>query len=566
MPKLPSPRFQYARDDLDAGSLAALRPLFEELQSRPLPDAAAAERWLLDESELQSRIGAESARRYIRMTCHTEDSQAREAYLRLEREVLPEVRVLADRLDRRSLAEPAFRELPEQRYALLLRQRRNASEIFRAENTPLQSEEAELQTAQQTLMGSIVVRFEGRDHTLQQVAPYFESQDRELRRRAWFAGLAARRAAWPEQQRILDRLLELRTTMARNAGFPTYTPYRFRELRRFDYGPEDCLRFHDAIEATVVPAVRELDAERARRLGLAALRPWDAEVDLDGRPPLRPFTTEPELIALCADVFARVDRRFADEFAVLQDAGLLDLMSRKGKAPGGYQYSLEDVRLPFIFANAVGTHGDVQTLLHEGGHAFHSLLSRDEDLAAYREAPIEFAETASMSMELMGLEEIGARYSDADRQRARRRHLEHALRILPWIASIDAFQHFLYGDPAHDRGAREREWLRIRARFGGSFDWSGIEDALAHQWCAQGHLYTHALYYVEYGIAQVAALQIWRRYRQDPRAAVEAYRSALALGGSRPLPELFATAGVRMDLSRDLLGELVAEIRAALTE
>ncbi len=564
--QLRRPTFRFAREGLDAGSLTALRPLFEELLQRPLPDQPALERWLLDESELQSRIAAEAARRYIQMTCHTDDAQARERYLAFERDVLPEVRVLSDRLDKRFLTDPVTAGLPPTRYAVLLRQRRNSSEIFRAENTALQTEEAELQTEQQGLMGGIVVRFDDKDHTLQQMAPYLEAQDPELRRRAWFATLAVRRGLWPQQQRILDRLITLRTQMGRNAGFASYIPFRFRELRRFDYGPEDCLRFHTAIEQAVVPAVRELDAERARRLGVTSLRPWDLEVDLEGRPPLRPFHTEPELIDLTANVFAEVDPRFRNEFQVLRDEGLLDLMSRKGKAPGGYQYALEDVRLPFIFANSVGTHTDVQTLLHEGGHAFHSILSRDEDLAAYRDAPIEFAETASMSMELMGLEEIGARYAPQDARRARRKHLEHVLRILPWIASIDAFQHWLYGEPEHDHAARRATWTGIRARFGPAVDWSGIEDALEHQWCSQGHLFTHAFYYVEYGIAQVAALQIWRRYRHDKLAAIEAYRNALALGGSRPLPELFATAGVRMDLGPDLLRELVDEVRAALAE
>lgn len=562
--QLALPAWQFVPASLDAGDLGALEPLFADLLARPLDDVRALERWLLHESELNARISAELARRYIKMTCHTDDAAARQAYLDLEQQVMPRVKVLSDGLDKKFLASEAMGRLDPQRYGVLIRRRRTASEIFRKENTELQQQEAELQTKQQALMGAITVPFEGRSHTLQQMAPYYESQDRSLRERAFRAALAARQAAWPELEAIYDQMIDLRTRMAQNAGFRSYTPFRFLELGRFDYTAADCLRLHTAVEQAVVPAIQELDADRQRRLGLTALRPWDLEVDLDGRPPLRPFASEAELVGLCRAVFARVDPRFDDEFGVLVDRSLLDLMSRKGKAPGGYQYTLEDERVPFVFANAVGVHQDVQTLLHEGGHAFHALLSRHHDLGAYRESPIEFAETASMSMELMGLENLQVRYAPDDARAAYRKHLEGVLRGLTWIASIDAFQHWVYGNPGHTRPQRRQAWLDIRARLAPKLDWSGIEEAQAMQWIGQAHLFTHAFYYVEYGIAQMAALQVWRNYRKDPKRAIEAYREALALGGSRPLPELFAAAGARFDLSPVLLGELVADVTAQL--
>lgn len=552
--------------DLKAGELAALEPAFATLQERELPDAAAIECWLRDESELMARIGAELARRYIRMTCHTEDASAREAYLAMEQQVMPRVRVLADALDRKFLSTPALDQLDKARLGVLVRRRRTAASIFREANTLLQQEEAGLQARQQEVMGGISIDFEGRPHTLQQLAPYYESQDRALRERAWRAALAARRATWAELETVLDRLVALRTQMGRNAGFDTYTRFRFLELGRFDYTEADCIAFHRAVEQCVVPAVRRLDERRARALGLGALRPWDLEVDPEGRPPLRPFATEPQLVELCTRVFAAVDERFADEFAVLVEHQLLDLMSRKGKAPGGYQYTLEDTRLPFVFVNGVGIHQDVQTLLHEGGHAFHAILSRHFDLGAYRDSPIEFAETASMSMELMGLERIEAAYSAADARYAHARHLESVLRTLPWIASIDAFQHWLYANPQHTHDERRAAWISIRGRFAPAVDWSGLEDAAAMQWIAQGHLFQHAFYYVEYGIAQLAALQVWRNFRRDPRGAVSAYRTALSLGGSRTLPELFAAAGVEFDMGERLMGPLVDAVVQRIDE
>jgi oligoendopeptidase F len=558
------PQWTFVPSTLDAGRLDHLAPLFDELMHRALPDAAAIEIWLHDESELSSRIGAEQARRYVRMTRNTEDAEAKRAYLEMEQAVMPEVKVRSDALDKKLLASPSLTALDAARYEVLIRRRRTQSRLFRAENTDLQRREAELQTQQQAIAGAITVDFDGRTLTLQQLGPYYESQDRDLRERAFRAGLAARRTRWQELEELYDQLIGLRTTMARNADFTTYTPYRFEELGRYDYNEAVCRRFHDAIAECVVPAVRRLDRERALRLGLDRLRPWDLEVDPEGRPPLRPFTTQDELIGLCRRLLHDVDPRFAEALDELVRRDLLDLMSRKGKAPGGYQYQLEDERVPFIFANGVGVHHDVQTLLHECGHAFHSLLCRHYDLIAFRDYPIEIAETASMSMELLGLEHLGVVYSADDARRVYRKHLEGLLRTLTWIASIDAFQLWVYQQPKHTHEQRRIAWLDIRRRFGGDVDWQGLDDALAMQWIAQSHLFSHPLYYIEYGIAQLSALQVWRNYRSDRGDAVAAYRSALALGGSRPLPELFAAAGVDFDLSPRMVRDLVADVEAQI--
>jgi len=556
----PPPIYHFVPEDLDAGTLPDLEQLFEQLADRQISTLDEVETWLRDESELLSRISAETARRYVRMTCHTDDQEAKDRYLSMERDVAPRVKVLTDLLDSKFLGCPVTEQLDPKRYAVIVRQRRTAKEIFREENTTLQAEEAELQTRQQTLMGGLTVSFEGKEHTLQQMAPYYQSQDRDLRRRAFEAVLETRRGTWPELDQIYDALTRLRHRMAGNAGFENYTPFRFKELQRFDYGPELCEQFHDAVASTVVPAVARLNKTRQDRLGIDTLRPYDLDVDPDGHGPFEPFQTEAELVQLVRRVFKEVDTRFADEFAILQDHQLLDLMSRKGKAPGGYQYTLEDVRLPFIFCNSVGTHHDVQTLLHEGGHAFHAILSRNDPLLAYRDSPIEFAETASMSMELMGLEKLAEVYGKEEAVRSKRRHLEGLLRIFPWIATIDAFQHWVYQNPDHDHEVRKQQWLKIMDRFETGLDYTGYEDARGHRWTAQTHLFNHPFYYIEYGIAQIAALQIWQAYRRNADAAVSAYRRGLSLGGSRPLPELFAAAGVRFDVSEEMLGRLVEDI------
>ncbi len=560
----PAPPTRFLPTVLDVGSVAALDPVFDDLENRRLDEVTALERWLLDESELLARIAAEQARRYVAMTRRTDDAAARSAYLAMEQQVMPHVKVRSDQLDRKFLAAPAMLALPEAKYLVVIRRRRTQANLFRPENTTLQQKEAELQTRQQSLLGSVQVAFDGKTLTLQQLSPYFENQDRSVREGAWRAALASRRALWPELEDIYDRLVALRTDIARNAGYQTYTPWRFQDLGRYDYDEATCRGLHDAIAECVVPAVRELDRRRASRLQLERLRPWDLEVDPEGRPPLRPFRTEPELVATCRQLVAAVDPEFATWIDELQQRGLLDLMSRPGKAPGGYQYQLEDERVPFIFANGVGVHQDVQTLLHECGHAFHSLLCRDHELLSLRDYPIEIAETASMSMELMGLEHLDRVYAAPDAARVYKKHLEGILRTLTWIASIDAIQHWVYGKPVHSHDERRVAWLDIRRRFGGDIDWSGFQDAFAMQWIAQTHLFNHPFYYVEYGIAQLAALQVWSNYRSNPKRAVAAYRRALALGGSRPLPELFAALEVRFDLSVEGVRELVQSVMARI--
>lgn len=563
-PLFPAPPRRFLPADLDAGELRQLEPLFESLRERRLDSLAAVRAWLRDESELLSCIEGEKARRYVAKTRATKDEAARAAYLRMEQEVVPTVKEHADGLDRHFLASPALAATIPDDLAVVVRRRRTQSDLFRPQNTDLQRQEAELQTQQQALMGGITVEFEGRTLTLQQLAPSFEQKDRDLRERAWRVAANARQERWAQQESIYDRLVALRTEMARNAGYTTYTPYRFLELGRYDYDQTTCRQLHDAIAECVVPAVRELDRERAHRLGLGSLRPWDLEVDPDGSPPLRPFTSEGELIGLCRRLLAGVDPEFATWLDELQRRGLLDLMSRPGKAPGGYQYQYEDERVPFVFANGVGVHADVQTLLHESGHAVHSLLCRDLELLALRDYPIEIAETASMSMELMGLEHLGLVYAADDAARVRRRHLQKVLRTLTWIAAIDAFQHWVYATPAHSNEQRRTAWLDIWRRFGDTTDWSGIEPFRAMTWIRQDHLFSHPFYYIEYGIAQLAALQVWQQYRRDPARAVANYRRALRLGGSRPLPELFAALEVRFDLSATMLQALVDDVVAAI--
>jgi oligoendopeptidase F len=363
---------------------------------------------------------------------------------------------------------------------------------------------------------------------------------------------------------IFDQLVQVRHEIARNAGFENYRDYAFRKMGRFDYTPTDCEDFHRAVLEEIMPVVRELQGERRRHLNLDSLRPWDLSVDYLSRPPLRPFEHATQLVERTQKIFQQLDSELAAEFGKMHQLHLLDLENRKGKAPGGYQSALPEARVPFIFMNAIGVQRDVETILHESGHAFHSWSTQQEDLYAYRGAPIEFCEVASMSMELLGNDFLEEFYQPAEANRARRTHLEGIIGILPWIATVDAFQHWIYTHPSHSHGEREAAWVNLMQRFGGDLNWQGYEPVRARLWHRQLHIFLHAFYYIEYGIAQLGALQVWANSRGDRTKALEQYKSALRLGGSRPLPELFAAAGCNFDFSRATMAPLMQLVRAEL--
>ncbi|HOE96682.1 MAG TPA: M3 family oligoendopeptidase [Candidatus Sumerlaeota bacterium] len=557
----------FTRHVTDLGDWSQLEPLFDDLASQirmiELPEHLR--QWLRRQSELDAVIDEEYARRYIAMTCQTDDKEREAAYLHYVENILPKIKPWHDKIARLYLECPAREALDRDWLRVHDRALQNQVELYREENIPLQTEDQKLGNEYQKISGAMTVMWEGEEKTLQQMAVYTEDADRAVRERAWRLVAERRLADRDAINAVFAKLIDLRTRMARNAGFANFRDYQHRAYNRFDYTPEDCLTFHRAIEQEVVPRLAAQRRVRREKLKLERLRPWDLSVDVDGKAPLKPFSAAEDLAQRCGAIFADLGPTLAAQFQKMRDLGLLDLESRKGKAPGGYQYTLEEVRLPFIFMNAAGTHRDVETLLHEGGHAFHAFAARDQEILTYRSAPIEFCEVASMAMELFGMKHIERFYPDeGDARRARRRHLEQILSIFPWIATVDAFQHWIYLNPEHTVAEREAEWLRLEERFDPEIDWSGLDAELRNQWQRQLHIFLHPFYYVEYGIAQLGALQIWLKFRREPRKALEDYLNGLALGGSRPLPELFAAAGIRFDFSAATLAPVMQAIEEEL--
>ncbi len=552
-----------AQDFADA-TWADLVPHYDHLATRPL-DAANVEAWLGDWSALDALVQEAIERAAVAYTTDTADPAKEAAHLRFSGDIGPRLGEQHVRLAGRLLDLGYTRPDLE----TSLRSFRNARALFREENVPLAMDLEQLNARYQKITGAMTVIWEGEEKTLPQLVPFIQNQDRAVRERAFRLRAQPYIAAHDELAALFSEQFALRERIARNADLANYRDYAHREKDRFDYSPADCERFHAAVEETVVPAVARRLARRQATLGLATLRPWDLAPDPHGRPSLRPFGDAAELIDRATTIFRQVDPTLGGYFQTMAAAGLLDLDSRKGKAPGGYCTSFSHQGQPFIFMNAVGVAGDVTTLLHEAGHAFHVFESQPQPLLFQRHPGSEMAEVASMSMELLTAPYLGRNqggyYAEDEARRARIEHLEGILTGLPHIASVDAFQQWLYtSGQGADAAARDAAWLRIRSRFEQGVDWGGLEAERVSRWYQQLHIFLVPFYYIEYGIAQLGALQVWRNSLRDPQGALAAYRRALALGATAPLPDLFAAAGARLAFDSATMGELVALIEERL--
>jgi oligoendopeptidase F len=531
-------------------------PYFDDLAARPL-DPSTIEAWLAEWSRLEELVTEAASRAMIAYTIDTSDREKEADHLRFSTEVLPKMEERSVDLARR-LVESGH-STPE--LATTLARFRTQIEIFRDENVPIFAELEEHSARYQRITGSIMVKWEGVELPLPHLQPYLKSPDRAVRERAFRAASLPYIERRDELATLFDRMYQLRMRAARNAGFADFRDYIFPAKFRFDYTPADCERFHEAIEQTATPAVERVMEARRKRLGLDVLRPWDLAVDPYREKPLRPFTDASELVGKAQPVFERIDPLLGREFQTMIDEGLLDLESRKGKAPGGYCETLHFSGRPFIFMNAVGLVEDVMTLLHEAGHAFHAFAAHRLPLIWQRHPGSEAAELASMSMELLAtphLTQPAGYFTAQDARSAWLEHLEDILLSLVHIASVDAFQTWIYTSGQGDNAdARDAAWLRIRSRFERGVDWSGLQQERVARWHRQLHIFMYPFYYIEYGIAQLGAVQVWRNSLEDPVRAVARYREALSLGAVQTLPEIYRTAGARLTFDVDSIAELV---------
>ncbi len=539
-------------------SWSGIEPYMTDLAGRALSAQTVGE-WLADWTALDERIGEMNARLHLAVTQNTADKHAEDAFNAFLDRIYPQAEAAEQMLRQKLLAsglEPPGFELP-------LKKMRAEAELFRTENLPLLIQERKLASQYDKIIGAQTVQWVGNEVTLSQLRPVYQDTDRARREHAWRLSTGRQLADRGAIDELWGKFILLRQQIAQNAGVPNYRDYRWRQMKRFDYTPADCYRFHAAIEQAVVPAVKRLNEKRCRELGVETLRPWDIEVDPLGRSPLKPFSNGAELVNIAASIFNRVDPQLGAYFATMVHESLLDVENRKNKAPGAYCTSFSMTRRPFIFANAVGLHDDLQTLLHESGHAFHDFECYGLPYSQQREVGMEFAEVASMSMELLAApylsEKAGGIYSDADAARARIEHLESNIRFWPYMAVVDAFQQWVYEniEAASDPANCDAEWARQWQRFRVAEDWSGLDEEMRTGWHRKLHIHRLPFYYVEYGLAQLGAMQIWSNALRDQAGAVSAYRRALALGGTASLPQLYGTAGAKFAFDAETLGVMV---------
>ncbi len=557
----------FLTEGLVIDSWDTIKTYFIELNEREILSSADLAKWLQDRSELDAVLEEDAAWRYIHMTIDTRDESLSNAYTFFVTKIQPELAPYDDLLNRKLVKCPFTEALKsDPAYAIYFKSVETALEIFREENIAL---EAELNEKSQ-LFGSISaaqsIEHEGAQITMQRAAALLKETDETLRKSVFEKMAVRRREDTQKLHDLFNELIEKRHQLSVNAGFKNFRDYKFKALNRFDYTKEDCFNFHQSVKTLIVPIVREIQAERLAKLGKSAFKPWDTEVDSEGKSPLKPFETGDEMLAGTVKMFHQIDTYFGECLEKMNEMGHLDLDSKAGKAPGGYNYPLYEIGVPFIFMNAVGAQRDLVTMVHEGGHAVHSFLSRDLALTGFKNLPSEVAELASMSMELLTMHLWSEFYaSDEQLNRAKKEQLETVLKILPWIAQIDEFQHWVYEHPGHSISERDTHWLKLCTDYGtGLTDWTGYEDQLATSWQRQMHLFEVPFYYIEYGIAQLGALGVWKNSLGDFRKTIEQYKDALRLGYTRSIPEIYATAGIKFDFTSDYLKELAQFVREEL--
>ena len=563
IPTRPARRF--VTEELVIDSWDKIKSLFDNLVEREISSASELEKWMLDQSELSAVLEEDMAWRYIKMNIDTTDKELGERFSFWIKEISPNIAPYSHKLNVKLLESPFLKELDAEKYRIYLRSVKKQIEIFRKENIPLFTVMEEKQQEYGAITAKMSIEVDGEKMTMQKAAQLLKSTDRNKREEV-YNKISTRRLQDEKVLDILfDELIVLRQQIAKNAGFANYRDYMFAAMGRFDYSPKDCFNFHDAIAQEIVPIIKSFEQKRKDKLGYASYKPWDTAVDVDGLAPLKPFEGGTELTDLTVECFKRLRPYFGECLSTMKAMKHLDLESKNGKAPGGFMYPLYEIGVPFIYMNSVGSQRDLVTMVHEGGHAVHSFLSRDLAMTEFKSTPSEVAELASMAMELLSMDHWDVFYANAaDLKRAKLEQLEKALETLPWVASIDKFQHWIY-TTKHTAQQRKEKWLDISAELGNQIiDWEGNENTHANLWQKQLHLYEVPFYYVEYGMAQLGAIAMWRSYKQLGEQGLDNYMNALKLGYTKKIGEIYETAGIKFDFSASYVKELADFIKDEL--
>jgi oligoendopeptidase F len=544
----------------------SIQPFVENLKNREIHSSQDLQRWFEDRSELEACLAENFAWRYIRMTCDTGNEQLTDHLQDFITNIQPRIAPETNALNKKALLNEYLPDINSEGFDILVRSMKKDFDLFREENIPVITQIQTEERKYGAIAGEMTVQIDGKELTLQQASDYLQSPDRARREEA-YRKIAQRRYQDKDKlDGLFTKLIQLRHRQASNADFENFRDYMFAALGRFDYTPQDCFAFHQAVAESVVPLLEEMAQKRKETLQLEALRPWDAKVDISNKPALKPFSSGEDLVSKTIACFSKLDPYLGQCLAIMKQMGHLDLESRKGKAPGGYNYPLDETGVPFIFMNATSSLRDMVTMLHEGGHAVHSFLTRDLRLNAYKHPPSEVAELASMSMELISMDHWDLFFeTEDDLHRAKRQHLEQIIETLPWVATIDKFQHWIYEHPTHTAEERRLNWLCIYEQFSDTItDWAGLEEYKAYIWQKQLHVYEVPFYYIEYGIAQLGAIAVWKNFKDNPQKGLQGYVNALKLGYTKPISRIYEAAGIPFDFSKEYITGLMNFVKAEL--
>lgn len=546
----------------------SLEPIFNELTTRSIHSLSQLEQWLLDRSELEAALEEDFAWRYIRMTCDTTDEKLLNDFQYFATEIEPKIAPISNELNKKFINCQFTAELDKDKYFVFTRGIKKALELFREENIPLLTQIQVEQQKYQGITGSMSVIINNQEYTLEQAAVFLKDTDRSVRQTAWEAITARRLKDKVQLDNLFHSLLKLRHQVALNAGFKNFRDYMFQALGRFDYTAADCLNFHKAIEKEIVPILKDQAENRRIALNLNELKPWDMEVDTSGKAALKPFKNGEELIDKSIKCFQGLSPYIGERLEIMKRNGFFDVDSRKGKAPGGYNYPLAESGAPFIFMNSAGTFRDLTTMVHEGGHAIHTFITAGLELNDFKHTPSEVAELASMSMELISMDHWHVYFENPeDLKRAKKDQLKDVLKTLPWVAVVDQFQHWIYTNPEHSVEERSQAWKNIFEDFGNNFsDWSEHPEAQENLWQKQLHIFEVPFYYIEYGIAQLGAIAVWKNYKNDPEKGLSMYLDALKLGYTKTIKEIYETAGIEFNFSAEYVKELADFVKAELKD
>lgn len=552
--------------NLSVTSWDSISPYIDDLQNRSISNTQELERWLSQRAELEAVLEEEMAWRYIAMNCDTANETLSAAFHDFVTHIEPEAAKAGNKLDKKLLSLQQINELDQEKYLIVVRALKNRDELFCEKNVPILTELQKMEQEYGTIASKMTIYHKGETLTLQQAAVLLKDTDRELRKTI-FRSIQERRLQDEHALHcLLSNLIEKRHLCATQAGFENFRDYKLKDLGRFDYSKEDCFNFHNSIRESVPPVQRDILERRKQSLQLDTLYPWDLDVDPDNLPPLKPFASPEELQNKTLACLREIRPKYADFIAKMVSEGYMDLDSRIGKAPGGFNYPLYESNIPFIFMNAAGTLQDVETMVHECGHAIHSCLTASLPLIEFKSLPSEVAELASMSMELISMEHWHHFFTNPDDlRRAKRSQLEGTISVLSWVAIVDEFQHRLYENPTHSIEERDTIWQTILDSYDTKMvDWTQLSQYRKSNWQRQLHIFEVPFYYIEYGIAQLGAIAIWRNYLKNPEQTLNAYEQFLSLGYTVPIPEIYKTAGIEFSFSKTYISELLEFVKTQL--